>query len=240
MDFSFLKRIGDRQEERHVSCLDAAQPSGMTRLVVFDLDGTLVDSKQDLANAANALVEELGGRRLSEDAVAEMVGEGAAVLVRRVLAGGHLDPGTPGALPRFLELYDARLVEHTRPYDGVVEMLEALHPRLPLAVLTNKPQAATERLLAALKLDRFFQQVVGGDTPLGRKPHPGGMTAIAGHAGVPIEATALVGDSPVDLETARRAGSRIVLVSYGFGFRPGKLRAGEQVVAEPSGIAAAL
>jgi phosphoglycolate phosphatase len=212
----------------------------MTRLVVFDLDGTLVDSKQDLANAANALVEELGGHRLSEDAVADMVGEGAPVLVRRVLAGGHLDPDTPGALPRFLELYDARLVEHTRPYDGVIEMLEALHPRLPLAVLTNKPQTATERLLAALKLDRFFRQVVGGDTPAGRKPDPSGLEAIAGYAGVTIEATTLVGDSPIDLDTARRAGSRIVLVSYGFGFRSGELRDGEQVVADPGQIVSAL
>jgi phosphoglycolate phosphatase len=211
----------------------------MTRLVVFDLDGTLVDSKRDLANAANALVEELGGHRLSEDAVGSMVGEGAPVLVRRVLAGGHLDPDTPGALPRFLELYDAGLVDHTRPYDGVIEMLEALHPRLPLAVLTNKPQAATERLLTALKLDRFFQQVVGGDTPLGRKPDPAGIKAIALHGGVAIEATTLVGDSPIDLDTARRAGSGIVLVGYGFGFRPGTLREGERVVAAPGEIALA-
>ena len=87
----------------------------LIRLCVFDLDGTLVDSCRDLANAANALVSELGGRPIEDAAVAEMVGEGAAVLVRRVLSAAQLDPATVGALPRFLELYDERLVDHTAP-----------------------------------------------------------------------------------------------------------------------------
>jgi phosphoglycolate phosphatase len=191
----------------------------MIRLAVFDLDGTLVDSRRDLANAANALVAGLGGRPLSEEAIGGMVGEGAAVLVRRVLTAAKLDPDAPGALPRFLELYDQRLTEHTVPYGGVVEALAALAARMPLAVLTNKPQAATDRLLESLDLAPYFGRVVGGDSRLGRKPEPAGLLSLCTGAGVLPEEATLIGDSPVDLETARRAGTQVLLVSYGFGFR---------------------
>jgi phosphoglycolate phosphatase len=191
----------------------------MIRLIVFDLDGTLVDSQRDLANAANALVTELGGQPLLETTVATMVGEGAAVLVRRVLSAAQLDPATPDALPRFLELYDQRLVEHTIPYEGIVGMLEAVGDRMPLAVLTNKPQRATDRLLNALGLSRYFRLVIGGDTPHGRKPNPEGLLRICADLDVPATHTVLVGDSPVDLQTAHNAGTQVLLVSFGFGFR---------------------
>lgn len=191
----------------------------MIRLAVFDLDGTLVDSRRDLANAANALVAGLGGRPLSEEAIGRMVGEGAAVLVRRVLTAANLDPDAPGALPRFLELYDERLTEHTVPYGGIVEALDALAARMPLAVLTNKPQRATDRLLESLELAPYFGRVVGGDSMLGRKPEPAGLLSLCTGAGVLPDEAILIGDSPVDLETARRAGTQVLLVSYGFGFR---------------------
>lgn len=208
----------------------------MRRLVVFDLDGTLVDSRRDLANAANALVTELGGAPLSEEAVGDMVGNGAAMLVRRALTAAGLDAETPGALPRFLELYDERLLEHTRPYDGMSDVLERLRPRATLAVLTNKPQAATDKLLAGLELSSYFRYVVGGDTSLGRKPDPAGLTDIVRRSESAIDGTILVGDSPVDLETARRAGCDVVLVSYGFGFRDVELRGAERVIDHPSGL----
>jgi phosphoglycolate phosphatase len=191
----------------------------MIRLAVFDLDGTLVDSRRDLANAANALVAGLGGRPLSEEAIGRMVGEGAAVLVRRVLTAANLDPDAPAALPRFLELYDERLTEHTVPYGGIVEALDALALRMPLAVLTNKPQRATDRLLESLELAPYFGRVVGGDSMLGRKPEPAGLLSLCTGAGVLPDEAILIGDSPVDLETARRAGTQVLLVSYGFGFR---------------------
>lgn len=186
---------------------------------VFDLDGTLVDSCRDLANAANALVRELGGMPLADDEVAAMVGEGAAVLVRRVLAAAQLGPTTQGALPRFLELYDERLVEHTTPYEGIVEMLEMLGTQIPLGVLTNKPQQATDRLLEELGLLRFFRRVIGGDTPMGRKPVPAALLGMCADIGVSPADTVLVGDSPIDLQTARNAGTQVLLVGYGFGFR---------------------
>lgn len=191
----------------------------MIRFAVFDLDGTLVDSQRDLANAANALVAELGGEPLAEDDIAAMVGEGAAVLVRRVLVSAEIDPTTPGALTRFLELYDDRLVENTRPYDGIVEVLEALAKHMRLAVLTNKPQLATDRLMDALSLTRFFARVVGGDTSLGRKPSPAALLRLCEEAGVSPHDAVLVGDSPIDLQTARNAGTQILLAGYGFGYR---------------------
>jgi phosphoglycolate phosphatase len=209
----------------------------VTRFIVFDLDGTLVDSRRDLANAANALITELGGTPLPEEAVAAMVGEGAAILVRRALIASGLDASTPAALSRFLDLYDERLLEHTRPYDGIFEVLQSLHARVPIAVLTNKPQAATEKLLAGLQLASYFRDVIGGDTPLGRKPGPAGLLELARRAGVPPSETVLVGDSPIDFETARAAGCGLVLVRYGFGFRELDLRRGERVLTQPGELA---
>jgi phosphoglycolate phosphatase len=204
-------------------------------LVVFDLDGTLVDSHQDLAFAANALVVELGGAGVSEAAVVKMVGEGAAVLVRRALTASGLDPDTPGALDRFLAIYDSCLLDRTRPYPGTVEMLEQLAPLARLAVLTNKPARATGLMLDGLGLSRFFDPIVGGDTAFGRKPHPAGLRHIIDAAGASPETTTMVGDSPVDRLTARNAGTAICLVRYGFGFSfgPGDLDGTEAIVDEP-------
>jgi phosphoglycolate phosphatase len=192
-------------------------------LVVFDLDGTLVDSRRDLADATNALIVELGGHALSEERVTAMVGDGAAMLVRRALTAASIDPDTPGVLDRFLTHYDARLLDHTRPYGGMVETLAALSRRARLAVLTNKPSAATERLLTGLELRSLFADVVGGDflgpnNYEGRKPEPNGLIGIIRRASVTPAETLLVGDSAIDLATARSVGTRICLARYGFGF----------------------
>jgi phosphoglycolate phosphatase len=207
-------------------------------LVVFDLDGTLVDSSVDIANAANALVEELGGAWLSHEAIVGMVGEGAGVLVRRALAAASLDPDTPGALDRFLALYNPRLLDHTVPYDGMVEVLEWIGARTAMAVLTNKPARATALMLEGLGLRDYFREVVGGDTPWGRKPDPAGLLHLGGATGVPPDRTLMIGDSPVDLETARRAGTRICLARYGFGYRfsAADFRGDELFVDAPAGI----
>jgi phosphoglycolate phosphatase len=183
--------------------------------VVFDLDGTLVDSATDLASAASALAVALGGRPVTRAEVAAMVGEGAAVLVRRVLTAAALDPATPGALERFLSLYDERLLDTTRLYPGVLDVLDTLDPLLALGVLTNKPRRPAERLLTGLGVRSRFIEVVGGDGPLPRKPDPAGLRSLRLHAGGgPM---VLVGDSPVDAETARRGGVPFVLAAYGFG-----------------------
>lgn len=189
--------------------------AGMAGLVAFDLDGTLVDSATDLAAAASALTVELGGRPLARPEVVAMVGEGAAVLVQRALAAAGLDPETDGAVARFLDLYEVRLLDTTRLYPGVREVLTALDPLLPLAVVTNKPDGPATRVLEALGVRRHFLEVIGGDGVWPRKPDPAGLRSLQVHArGGPL---VLVGDSPVDAETARRAGAWFVLARYGFG-----------------------
>ena len=207
-------------------------------LVVFDLDGTLIDSRRDLADATNAMLVALGAAPLSTEAVAAMVGEGAAALVQRALTAARLNPETPGALERFLACYDERLLVHTHAYDGIVEVLATLKETSSLAVLTNKPTRATKAILAGLTLDRYFDQVVGGDTEYGRKPNPAGLQRLMAAAGARVDATVLVGDSRIDLETARRAGVRICLARYGFGFtfRDGDLRGDEILIDRPGDI----
>lgn len=205
------------------------------RFVVFDLDGTLVDSQRDIANAANALVEELGGERLPMDAIAGMVGEGAGLLVRRALAAASLDPDVPGALDRFLALYGERLLDHTRPYEGVERVLDEVGRRLPLAILTNKPARASETIIFGLCLRDRFAHLLGGDSAFGRKPDPAGLLELVSRAGVTPGSTMLVGDSTIDLQTARNAGAQICLARYGFGFQhPGPdLRPGELAIDSP-------
>jgi phosphoglycolate phosphatase len=157
---------------------------------------------------------------LSIEAVVGMVGEGAAVLVRRALAAAGLAPDTPGALDRFLVQYEKRLTVFTRPYPGIPEALDTLRAGgFALAVLTNKPQRPSEEILRQLGLAPRFSDVLGGDTAAGRKPDPGGLLQIIERAGGTPGETVLVGDSPFDLRTARNAGTQICLTRFGFGFQ---------------------
>jgi phosphoglycolate phosphatase len=190
----------------------------LSRLIAFDLDGTLIDSRRDLADSANELIAELGGVPLPEDAIAGMVGEGAALLVKRALDAAAVDH-PPQALARFLEIYDTRLVNHTRVYRGIMEALHSVRPHARLGVLTNKPTAPTERILEAFAIRDLFQRVIGGDGPYPRKPDPRGLLAMIAEVGSTPERTLMVGDSAIDYQTAQRASARCCLVSYGFGFR---------------------
>ena len=214
----------------------------MIRLVAFDLDGTLVDSHRDIADATNAAIADLGGRPLEMSAITSLVGEGAAVLIRRAMDRAGLKVDLREALERFLIHYDARLLATTAPYPGMIEALRTLGDDRVLAVLTNKPQQPSLRILDGLGMRDFFAEVVGGDTALGRKPNPAGLQAIMSNAGVTPAETVLVGDSPVDLETARQAGTGICLARYGFGYRfdGAEFDGTELFVDEPAAIAAAL
>lgn len=183
-------------------------------ILVFDLDGTLVDSAADLAAAASELVQGLGGAPLDVATVIPMVGDGAPTLVARALVHAGLDPATPGALDRFLAIYDRRLTEQTLPYAGVREVLALLVRHGPLAVLTNKPAKPTLAVLDALGLRGFFSHVIGGDSPFGRKPDPAGLRhLLALDDGLGV----LIGDSPVDAATAAAAPCPFVLAGWGFG-----------------------
>jgi phosphoglycolate phosphatase len=192
----------------------------MFRLIVFDLDGTLVDSERDLADSANVLLQSTGAPPLPEHAVAAMVGEGVAVLVARAFAASGT-PVPPDALARFLDIYRARLLVHTRAYNGIPEALERLAPTAALAVLTNKPLALTRAILAGLDLARHFADdgILGGDGPFPRKPDPAGLQYLVASTGVDAASTLLVGDSAIDWRTARQAATAICLARYGFGFR---------------------
>jgi len=213
------------------------------RLVVFDLDGTLVDSARDVADSANALIADLGGQPLSVEAVTAMVGDGAATLVRRTLRAAGIRRLPPDALDRFLAVYDDRLLVHTVVYDGMMRALERIARGARLAVLTNKPARATTRVLDGLGLAPWFgDAVVAGDGPWPRKPDPAGLLHLVDAAGATPAATLMVGDSDNDLETARRAGTRVCLVRWGFGFTfdERELRPGEIVVGDPDALAGAI
>lgn len=198
------------------------------RLIVFDLDGTLIDSRTDLVTSANQLVIELGGAALAPDRVVAMIGEGARMLVERALGAAGLSVPVDDALARFLSIYDEHLVDTTLCYPGVPETLGRLARQATLAVLTNKPLAPTVRLLEHLSLAGHFDEVVGGDGPLARKPAPDGLLWLMGRAGAAPGATLMVGDSAIDLQTAQSAGVPACLVRYGFGFAS---------VASPAGAA---
>ncbi len=191
----------------------------MFKLVVFDLDGTLVDSRQDLAQATNRLLIENGARPLMQDQVVHMVGEGVEKLITRAFTAAGDLPVPPDGVARFLELYGQGLLVHTRAYAGVPEALQELAQVTALAVLTNKPRDLSERILQGLGLSAFFGDVVGGDGPHARKPAPEGLLALVEDFDATVDETLLVGDSVIDLRTARAAGTAIALARYGFGFR---------------------
>ena len=188
------------------------------RLIAFDLDGTLIDSRRDLADSANQFIVELGGHPLSEDAIAGMVGEGASVLIRRALAAaGVAEP--PDAVTRFLAIYDTRLLNHTRPYDGVIDAVHRAREHARVVVLTNKPRRPSEEIIEALGMRDLFDDIAGGDGPYARKPDPQALLALISDAGATRETTLMVGDSAIDHETALRADVRCCLCAFGFGFR---------------------
>ncbi len=191
----------------------------MSRLIAFDLDGTLVDSRRDLANSINELLSQYGARPLEETEVGRMVGDGASVLVTRAFAAAGI-PQPSDALDRFLRIYDDHLLDFTRAYDGLHDVLAALRTRAELAVLTNKPLHATWRVLTGVNLARYFpdDRVIGGDGPFARKPDPGGLRHLIRLAASTPAATTMVGDSAIDWRTAHNAGARSCLARYGFGY----------------------
>jgi phosphoglycolate phosphatase len=180
-----------------------------------------------------------GAAPLPINDVAGMVGEGARILVERALAAAGRDPKTPDALVRFMAIYDRRLLVNTRLYPGVLEMVRDLAARARLAVLTNKPEAPARRLLDAFDLTPHFASTIGGDSPFPRKPDPSALRHLMAESGASADRTLLVGDSMIDVQTARNAGVRMCVALYGFGQLRGELvLAGDELLAgEPANIA---
>ncbi|MDQ7987575.1 phosphoglycolate phosphatase [Pseudomonas sp. G34] len=193
----------------------------LPRLVMFDLDGTLVDSVPDLATAVDRMLRELGREPVGVECVRQWVGNGARVLVRRALAGGldHSAVGeaeTEQALARFLDIY-ADCHELITLYPGVHELLEALSTAaVELAVVTNKPERFVAPLLEQVGLGGYFRWIIGGDTLPQQKPDPAALLQVMRLAGVSQAQSLFVGDSRTDVLAARAAGVPCVAVSYGY------------------------
>jgi phosphoglycolate phosphatase len=188
--------------------------------LVFDLDGTLIDSRRDIATGLNRLRADLGLPPLSLDEVVTMVGEGAKVLVRRALAGWHGEPAKEH-LDRYLAYYKEVCLDTTVAYPGIEEMLAELAPTYRMAVLSNKGELLSIEILEGLDLAWRFKEILGGDSLPTRKPSPAGLNALADRLDVPVERLLLIGDSRIDAETARNAGCAFALVEWGFPPIPG-------------------
>jgi phosphoglycolate phosphatase len=200
------------------------------RTILFDLDGTLVDSAPDLIGALDTLMIEHGRAPVGVAEGRGMIGDGAARLVERGFAArGGAPTSLPDLVARFIAIYEGRLTRETRSFDGVVPTLEALTARgLALGVCTNKPDHATHVLLEALGLARFFSAVVGGDGV--RKPDPEPVNRCLAALGGVRSRALFVGDSPIDLAAARAAGLPIVLVSFGYTAVPARALGADRVI----------
>jgi len=193
------------------------------RAVLFDLDGTLIDSLPDLVAAVNRMLAAWNRGPLSPDAVKALVGGGAAILVEQAFltTGGAVDVPVPELLRRFLADYEPRSAELTRPWPGVIATLTRLKEAgLALAVCTNKPSGATRVVLAKLGLADFFDVVVGADETPALKPDPIHIQVILDRLGVSADQAAMVGDSYNDIAAARAAGVPTIAVSFGYAHGP--------------------
>jgi phosphoglycolate phosphatase len=186
-------------------------------LAIFDLDGTLIDSKLDLAHSVNAALGHLGLSPLPNETVYSYVGNGAPVLIRRSLGAGASQADVDQALAFFLEYYRAHMLDNTVLYPGVRTALDRMmRAGIPLAVLTNKPVRISEAIVEGLGLSGHFQYVYGGNSFEQKKPHPIGIDTLVSKLNARREHTVMVGDSGVDIDTARAAGVQACGVSYGF------------------------
>ncbi len=186
------------------------------RALIFDLDGTLIDSKLDLVHSVNATLRELRRPELPEEIISSYIGNGAPVLVAKSLGPDVKPEELDRALKFFLAHYEEHKMDNTCAYPGVAEALENLSA-MPMAVLTNKPVRISVRILEALGLAKYFRAIYGGNSFATKKPDPlGAHTILREFAMRPAEVV-LVGDSEVDVQTARNSEMLAAIVNYGFG-----------------------
>ena len=216
-------------------------PVDRLKLLVFDLDGTLIDSAQDLCNSVNATLEQFNRPHLSDELIAAYIGNGALTLVRRAFAADDgVEPGEEllaEAYRYFLDYYREHKLDYTYAYDGVLEALDALHkvhdqlegpqragvPLRKMAVLTNKPVRPAQAICEALGLAPYFLNIYGGNSFATKKPDPEGLLALMKEADATPEETVMIGDSQVDVQTARNGGAWSIGCT--FGLAPGSLEA---------------
>lgn len=187
------------------------------RLLIFDLDGTLIDSKLDLAQAVNATRAHMSMPPLENDRIFSYVGNGAPVLIRRALGEQASEADVTSALEFFLEYYREHKLDYTTLYPGVKDSLDRLlDAGKRMAILTNKPVNISRAIIQGLGVGHHFFQIYGGNSFEFKKPHPAGVEALMREAAASRADTMLVGDSTVDVQTARNAGIACCGVTYGF------------------------
>ncbi len=194
-------------------------PDPSNNLLIFDLDGTLIDSQLDLANSVNATRAHMGMGPIANETVFSYVGNGAPMLVRRSLGPGASEDDNVKGLRFFLHYYRQHMLDYTTLYPGVREALDQMHDAgVPLAILTNKPVRFAIGIIHGLGLDAHFFRIYGGNSFEQKKPDPVGIDALLGEKPVPRERTVMVGDSLVDIFTARNAS--VVACGVNWGFQP--------------------
>jgi len=192
------------------------------KLVIFDLDGTLIDSRLALVHSVNAALRYIGRPELPDDVIASYVGDGAPILIQRALGGEAVDEALiRKGLEFFLSYYREHKLDHTTVYPGIIEALMAIQQSSngtsrKMAVLSNKPVNPSRAIVEALGLGQFFSQVYGGNSFSTKKPDPEGARKLREESGVQPEQAAIVGESNVDVRTGRNAGLWTVGVTYGF------------------------
>jgi phosphoglycolate phosphatase len=189
---------------------------GQMELLVFDLDGTLVDSELDLANSVNATLEKIGRKPLSVELIASYIGQGVIVLISRALGGDASQELVEQSTEIFLNHYREHMLDNTATYPGVREALAELDGR-KMAVLTNKPVNFSRTMLAGLGLADRFLRIYGGNSFENKKPDPVGLYRLMEETGTPASKTLMIGDSISDVLAGRNAGVWTCGVNYGFG-----------------------
>jgi phosphoglycolate phosphatase len=195
---------------------DAITRFSEVRALIFDLDGTLIDSKLDLALAVNAALGELGREPLPHEQIFSYVGNGAPALISRALGQAASEQDCKLGLEFFIKYYSAHKLDNTTLYPGVRETLDALKG-MPMAVYTNKPVRVSRSIIEELGVSEHFRYVYGGNSFERKKPDPMGVESILRQFGAAPAQTMFVGDSEVDVQTARNSGTWVCGVTYGFG-----------------------
>ena len=218
---------------------------GKIRLLIFDLDGTLVDSRLDLVHSVNAMLRHLKRKELPAEVIASYVGDGAPMLVRRALGDPADEHFLAEALEYFLAYYRVHKLDHTKVYEGIPEALAALRRsgngfERRMAVLSNKPVNPSRQIVEALGLAPFFTHVYGGNSFSTKKPDPLGAKTLMQEAGARPKETIIVGDSSIDVLTGRNAGAWTCGVTYGFAPQTLELTPPDMMVDSPQELAKAL